>query len=285
MRYTVATLQYRQFFSLLAITAGASASLGLVLSLPSTVTVVMAHSEITTHAMVPDTLLPNTEPSVQGDLLPMNTSTRSTGDETSALEVAKITEDETPTPVHATAHEATKKKVPATTETPPTVFTVPFYSQLTDITATAWKKVGCGITSLAMLIAFYEPTEMDSVDSLLAEGIEAGAYSENGWTYSGLIGIANKHGLSGSTHDYRDSTMDIAFKHMTDDLEKGPVMASVHYTFKPTNPIPHLVIINGIKDGAVYYNDPAEARGGGSISVTQFKSGWKKRYLEFYKTT
>ncbi len=171
------------------------------------------------------------------------------------------------------------------TRTEPSVFTVPFYSQLTDITAASWKKVGCGITSLAMLIAFYEPGELDSVDSLLAEGIAAGAYSPEGWTYRGLIDVAAQHGLGGSTHDYRTASMETAFTEMVSDLARGPVMASVHYTFTPTNPIPHLVIINGIKNGTVYYNDPADTKGGGSISVAQFKSSWKKRYLEFYKTT
>jgi predicted double-glycine peptidase len=58
-------------------------------------------------------------------------------------------------------------------------------------------------------------------------------------------------------------------------------MASVHYTFQKSNPIPHLVIINGIENEKVYYNDPAEKNGGGSISVTQFQSAWKKRYIEF----
>jgi len=34
---------------------------------------------------------------------------------------------------------------------------VPFYSQFVDISAPAWKKVGCGIASLAMIIDFYKP--------------------------------------------------------------------------------------------------------------------------------
>jgi len=54
---------------------------------------------------------------------------------------------------------------------------------------------------------------------------------------------------------------------------------SVHYTFKPTNPIPHLVIVTGVEDGKVYYNDPAEKSGNGSISIEQFQSAWKKRYI------
>ena len=166
-------------------------------------------------------------------------------------------------------------------ETNVTVPTVPFYSQFEDITAASWKKVGCGIASLAMLIEYYNSDRVE-VDSLLQEGIAAGAYLDSaGWVYAGLIGISKKYGLSGETHDYGDISTDEAFDEFVTDLEEGPVMASVHYTFQKSNPIPHLVIINAIEGEKVYYNDPAEKAGGGVISVAQFKSAWKKRYIEF----
>lgn len=158
---------------------------------------------------------------------------------------------------------------------------VPFYSQFNDITPASWKKVGCGIASLAMLIEYYNPGEV-VVDTLLQEGIDANAYLDSaGWTYAGLIGISKKYGMGGQTYDFGNLSMENAYKELLAGLEEGPVMASVHYTFQKTNPIPHLVIINGIEDGKVYYNDPAEKEGGGSISVAQFQSAWKKRYIEF----
>lgn len=159
--------------------------------------------------------------------------------------------------------------------------TVPFYSQFSDITSDSWKKVGCGIASLAMLIEYYNPGSVE-VDNLLQEGIDASAYLDSaGWVYAGLIGISKKYGLGGKTHDFGSYSMEDAYGELVAELEEGPVMASVHYTFQKTNPIPHLVIINGIKDGVVYYNDPAEKAGGGEISAAQFKSAWKKRYIEF----
>lgn len=166
------------------------------------------------------------------------------------------------------------------------VFTVPFYSQFTDITSTAWKGSGCGVTSLAMLIDYYKPGTV-KVDTLLKEGVRAGAYVESagGWTYAGLIGISKKYGLGGNAYDMGSSNMDTAFSKLTGALKNGPVMASVHYTFDPKNPIPHLVVINGVKDGMVYYNDPAEKRGAGSISITKFQKSWKKRYIEFRPLT
>jgi predicted double-glycine peptidase len=73
--------------------------------------------------------------------------------------------------------------------------------------------------------------------------------------------------------------MSDAFAALEDATAVGPVMTSVHYTFEPTNPIPHLVVVSSINDGLVYYNDPAEPNGGGSISIAQFQSAWKKRYI------
>ena len=158
---------------------------------------------------------------------------------------------------------------------------VPFFSQFTDITAPSWKKVGCGIASLAMLIEYYESNSV-AVDTLLEEGITAGAYLDNaGWTYAGLIDIAGEYGLVGKTHDHAGLSVDEAFDRLLEDLQEGPVMASVHYTFQKSNPIPHLVVINGVEGDSIVYNDPAEDNGGGSVSIDQFKSAWKKRYIEF----
>jgi len=158
---------------------------------------------------------------------------------------------------------------------------VPFFSQFEDISPASWKKVGCGIASLAMLIEYYDPGVV-VVDNLLQEGIEADAYLDDaGWTYAGLIGVSKKYGMGGQAYDLGNLSMEKAYGELLLELEEGPVMASVHYTFQKSNPIPHLVIINGIDDGKVYYNDPAEETGGGSVSVAQFQSAWKKRYIEF----
>lgn len=186
----------------------------------------------------------------------------------SAPEVAIKIDEEVPQQKTATTHSS--------------VFSVPFYSQLTDISAPEWKKIGCGIASLAMLIEFHNPDSLTSVDTLLQEGIAADAYSSVGWTYAGLIAVSHKYGLDGTTHDFGDSSIDVAFSAFEKALTAGPVMASVHYTFTPTNPIPHLVIVTGIKGDTLYYNDPAEPSGNGSIPVSQFKSSWKKRYIEFF---
>jgi len=163
---------------------------------------------------------------------------------------------------------------------PGEVFTVPFFSQFADITPVEWRKVSCGIAGVSMLIDFYQPGSAVP-DLLLQQGRAAGAFlSDAGWTHQGLINLTKQFGLNGYSRDMAGLSMSSAFSELKEVLKDGPVMVSVHYTFQPTNPIPHLVVVNGVADGKVFYNDPAEASGGGSISIEQFQSAWKKRYIE-----
>lgn len=192
-----------------------------------------------------------------------------------AQAIEEITETESEEEVALPDEEVVLEKVNLDTA----VYTVPFYSQFTDISAPEWQKIGCGIASLAMLVDFYT-TEEITVDSLLNEGIKAGAYAgDAGWSHAGLIGLAKDHGLSGEAVYMTDLSMTAAFSKLEEALKDGPVMVSVHYTFQPTNPIPHLVIVTGVENGKVFYNDPAEESGNGSISIEQFESAWKKRYI------
>lgn len=157
---------------------------------------------------------------------------------------------------------------------------VPFYSQFADISSPEWKKVSCGIASLGMLIKYYRPDTEMTLDALLTRGIAAGAYVDDaGWSHAGLISLAGRYGLTGESRSLADLTMQDAFAELEQAVAEGPVMVSVHYTFEPSNPIPHLVVITNIKDDKVYYNDPAEKAGNGSISKIKFQNSWKKRYI------
>lgn len=158
---------------------------------------------------------------------------------------------------------------------------VPFYSQFKDITSPSWQKVGCGIASLAMIIDHYADENAIDVDALLEAGIKSGAYvTDAGWSHAGLIALARPYGLSGQSHSLSHLSLSDAFATLTSVLKDGPVMVSVHYTFEPTNPIPHLVVVNKVEDDRIYYNDPAEPTGNNSISIEKFKRAWKKRYIE-----
>ncbi len=164
-------------------------------------------------------------------------------------------------------------------DVPPAVPQVPFYSQFSDITAPAWQKVGCGVTSLAMVIDYYTP-EAVSVNALLKQGIAAGAYQHDaGWTYKGLISLGQQYGLSGASYDLAASGPKSALKQFETYLKDGPVIASIHYKFNPKSTIPHLVVIDAIVNDVVYYNDPAAKSGQKTISTSDFLKGWKKRFI------
>ena len=169
--------------------------------------------------------------------------------------------------------------VEATDSATSSIPVVPFYSQFTDISSAKWQKVGCGVTSLAMVINFYNPDAV-SVNALLKQGIAAGAYLQSaGWTYAGLIGLSKQYGLDGTSYDLGTSASATAFTELESYAADGPVIASVHYKFDPKSTIPHLVVIDGIEDGVVYYNDPAAKSGEKQISATDFLKGWKKRFI------
>lgn len=160
-----------------------------------------------------------------------------------------------------------------------TIPAVPFYSQFKDIQAPAWQKVGCGVTSLAMVIDYYRPDAV-SVNTLLKQGVAAGAYDQNaGWTYKGLILLGEQYGLEGNSYDLTKSGSKTALEQLTGYLEDGPVIASVHYKFDPKSTIPHLVVIDGIDNDVIYYNDPAAKTGEKQISTSDFLKGWKKRFI------
>lgn len=172
-------------------------------------------------------------------------------------------------PKNAVVNAAGKENIPE----------IPFYSQFSDIHSPKWQKLGCGIASLAMLIDFYRPGTV-SVDNLLKEGIDAGAFINGaGWSHKGLAFLAEKYDLKGTSYDLSNLDMNKAFNQLEKILKEGPVMASVRYKFEPKNSIPHLVVINGIDNGMVYYNDPASKSGGKNISVQNFMKAWKKRFI------
>ena len=156
---------------------------------------------------------------------------------------------------------------------------VPFYSQFADITAPAWQKVGCGVTSLAMVIDYYTPDAV-SVNALLKQGIAAGAYLPSaGWTYQGLISLSKKYGLDGASYSLASLSSQSALEQFKTYVTSGPVIASIHYKFNPKSTIPHLVVVDAIVNDVVYYNDPAAKTGEKTISTSDFLKGWKKRFI------
>ncbi len=156
---------------------------------------------------------------------------------------------------------------------------VPFYSQFVDVESAQWKKNACGVVSVAMVVDYYSDKPI-SVNTMLNQAIASGAYIPSaGWTHQGLISLSKKYGMTGKAYDLSSSSGKAAFATFTTLLKDGPIIASVHYKFEPTNPIPHLVVIDGIDKDFVYYNDPASTAGGKKISVDTFRKAWKQKFI------
>jgi predicted double-glycine peptidase len=168
------------------------------------------------------------------------------------------------------------KAVPLPAKTTP-VPHVPFFSQFTDIQSPEWQQVGCGITSLAMIIDFYKPNAV-SVDALLQQGIAAGAYDQDkGWSFGGLIELSKQYGLTGNFYDLSKLSSKNALSRFKSYLKNGPLILSIHNKFNPKSTLPHLIVIDAIKSNVVYYNDPAMKSGKKKISITKFLNGWEKK--------
>ena len=174
------------------------------------------------------------------------------------------------------AAQLTALKPPAKS---PAIPDVPFFSQLKDIQSPQWQQVGCGITSLAMMIDFYKPDAV-SVNGLLQQGIIAGAYDDKaGWNLGGLIQLGQRYGLAGSFYDLSALSAKTALSKFKTLLSTGPLILAVHNRFNPKSTVPHLVVIDGIKNNVVYYNDPAAKSGKKQISVSNLIRGWKKKMI------
>lgn len=162
---------------------------------------------------------------------------------------------------------------------PPMPYSVPLFSQISDISSVAWKQKGCGVADVAMIVEFYKP-KTTSVQEVLEEGLKSGAYVKNvGWSHSGLASLAVKYGLVGKTVDLSKSTSLTALDQFKDIVEEGPVIASIHRGFNPKSPYGHLIVVTGFDDKLVYYNDPGKREGIRTVAIADFTKGWKKRLI------
>lgn len=158
-------------------------------------------------------------------------------------------------------------------------YSVPLFSQISDISSVPWQQKGCGVAGVAMIVEFYKP-KTTTVDKILAEALKAGAYVKNvGWSHSGLASLAVKHGLVGKTIDLSTYKNDAALSHFKDIVKEGPVIASIHRGFNPKSPYGHLVVVTGFDDKLVYFNDPGKHDGIRTVAVADFIKGWKKRLI------
>lgn len=161
---------------------------------------------------------------------------------------------------------------------------VPYLSQFNDLDDVEWQGRACGVTCLAMVLAYYEK-EKRPLKALINLGEELKAYNDKyDWYDSGLCSIANRLGYTafrrrwalskideeffkkeGRTANDNEAYNSQAVKEGLYSLENSlrlgvPVIVSVSKNFDEYNK-GHFVVLTGYeKDGeklaGFYYNDP-----------------------------
>ncbi len=160
---------------------------------------------------------------------------------------------------------------------------VPKYSQHLHIKNKDWKTKTCGIAGLCMILEYFDkkiPAEM-----LLNQGLKIKAYLPGiGWKHKGIVKLAKKFRLNGKNFDWAKLNTKTAFLKLKNYLKKYPILASIHLNFNPKNG-GHLVVITGISETKIFYNDPdskTEKQISKSIPIKKFLTGWKKRIIVIY---
>jgi hypothetical protein len=170
--------------------------------------------------------------------------------------------------------------------------TVPFSSQYTDLGHHEWRARGCGIASLHMVLGYWhtldEYNQLPKLDELLERGRAIGAYREGvGWTHTGLVNLACEYGYNGFNADFAPQgptpmSAELAWRNLAEELARGPVLASVYAGLDAARGGGHIVVVTGMQDGLVRFNDPEEisAREGQRIlALDIFLSAFKRRYI------
>jgi hypothetical protein len=152
--------------------------------------------------------------------------------------------------------------------TPGMQYDVPFSSQYTDLGSHEWRARGCGIASLHMVMAYWHGCDLSwqlpTLNDLLERGRAIGAYREGiGWSHAGLVDLACRYGYNGYNMDFGPKSLDPkppreAWDELLGALAGGPVMASVYAGLNPARGGGHIVVVTGVRNGLVFFNDPEE---------------------------
>ncbi len=170
----------------------------------------------------------------------------------------------------------------------------------TKALAEHWRLRGCGIACLRMVLSNYR-IDHGSYWSLVSEGLDAGAYCDQGWIHQGLVDMARRHGLTGWAHRSRTTT-DLCGELTNARL----VVASVTVCFRGGmarpgtandfySPGGHLVVVTGARVTAngepaefrVHHPSATESNNLSDHWVTQdrFEASFSGNYIAFAKPT
>lgn len=157
------------------------------------------------------------------------------------------------------------------------------HSQLRDVSDPEWHRRSCGIAALKMVMEFLSPNaSFPSLDALIAEGVQKGAYLENkGWSHDGLVALARKYGFSAAGYDWTALSASQAFSYFLRCLSEYPLIASVTKEFSPSK-ANHLIVVRGIRGNIVSVTDPlrlTDEEMAYTVPLEYFLQHWTRRII------
>ncbi|MES2952998.1 MAG: C39 family peptidase [Patescibacteria group bacterium] len=168
---------------------------------------------------------------------------------------------------------------------------VPFYSHL-DASDPIWQDRARSVACLAMLIEYYRPHGIKSLDGLILEGVAIDAFTSAGWSHPRLVVLAHNYGIRGYMEEFRskneqyhEAFFDKGVEKIADHLDHGhPVMASTYRNWTDEQHFNLVVLTGYLKDDSgilgFYYNDPdaksAEEGKNKFVDFKTFKSQWRR---------
>ncbi len=191
---------------------------------------------------------------------------------------------------------------------------VPYFSQISDITKEDWRDRACTIANLKMVLEYYASNgstpAVPSIDELIEEGTEIHAYDPAvGWSHEGVVRLARNHGVNAYAQEFRSMTIDRrtgsaspsaysdklfgeGLGKIAHHLEEGhPVIVSVLPGFG-SNTQYHTVLVVGVERNAAgdiehfWCLDPFAERGQGetpiAVPLEKFKSYWRRLAVFVY---
>ncbi len=176
------------------------------------------------------------------------------------------------------------------------ILNTPYYSQYLNVVDPLWQPRACGVVCLKILLEA-KGAHVPPVDTMIADGIALGAYSQNGWIHEGLLALGEKYGAELSRKEFRKKDADIeAMGRLNQEgidaiiclIEKGnPVIVSAIKNFEVRDKF-HMVVVVGFEkeEGEVkgfYYHDPDhKVRGEGKnlfVPIDIFRANWRRMVI------
>lgn len=179
---------------------------------------------------------------------------------------------------------------------------VPYYSQYQNVLEEKWRSRACGITCVKMIIKYSHPSNDESIDALIDEGVRINGYNEHGWDHESLVRILRNRGFFAYREEFKsqllkagetkgvpsiyDAKMAKAgIKKIYKMLKIGrPVIVSVDAGFGE-NTTSHLIVLTGFDlddSGDVsgfVFNDPDAKTGIKKnifVEIEKFERYWRR---------